>query len=502
MSQHNWKISHRTRRRGTDTSLPQTSSSTSAVARSRIQSSPSEPQSSFFTQFGDLKPSGSKSGTIGVDLLGESYALERQNSDDSHDYAFLSSGVGNSSNGLGRRVNLNGVNDDSGGRMNFDSDVSLPFVVKRISGISSVQNNIIARKKHHNIWSLIKLAWLVGLLVAISLALYSASNENKKGTKPLKKLRIKKKSQLEILTNGMVSDGAHIGIEIPPAYSNLSEVYSTYKHHAEIPFFWSIPRAGGTSIRDILQGCMHLRVAGSGGPVKGQLTKELIEVVELRKGISQLNVDMTTVDGIERAGKLNLASSGIVDAMFSSHLHDVSNNVFTSNNQGMLFALFRHPIHRVVSWFYFVQDTNWRRKKSDLSDITIEEYFKSGSGENNWMTRFLSHQMTKKLTSDDLNVAKEVLRRKCIVGLLDEMGESMSRFEKVFGWRLNTEEDEECEEKKLQWGWAGKHRHASIDEGSIVWNLIVRKNEFDMKLYEYAKILFVEQGIYFHEKVT
>ena len=154
------------------------------------------------------------------------------------------------------------------------------------------------------------------------------------------------------------------------------------------------------------------------------------------------------------------------------------------------------------SWFYFVQDTNWRRKKSDLSDITIEEYFKSGSGENNWMTRFLSHQMTKKLTSDDLNVAKEVLRRKCIVGLLDEMGESMSRFEKVFGWRLNTEEDEECEEKKLQWGWTGKHRHASIDEGSIVWNLIVRKNEFDMKLYEYAKILFVEQGIYFHKKAT
>jgi hypothetical protein len=145
-----------------------------------------------------------------------------------------------------------------------------------------------------------------------------------------------------------------------------------------------------------------------------------------------------------------------------------------------------------------VQDTVWRRKKNHLADITIEEYFKSGSGENNFLTRYLTGRVNNILTEQDLNVAKEILRRKCIVGLLEEKVESMRRFDTIFGWKLRTsggkhETITDCREQLLQWGWSMHHEHDLVEEDSTVWNLILKLNEFDMQLYEYAKVLFQDQ---------
>jgi len=206
-----------------------------------------------------------------------------------------------------------------------------------------------------------------------------------------------------------------------------------------------------------------------------------------------INVDVYTKEGIEKAKQLGLASSGLVDVVSSRLLLETS-TMFTADHFGRLFTIFRHPIHRAVSTFHFVQDTVWRRNRNDLADISIEEYFKSGSGENNFITRYLTGGFTKVLTEQDLNVAKEILRRKCIVGLLEEKVESMRRFEKNFGWKVTKSQEKfECREKRLQWGWSMYHQHDLVKEGSVVWDLILKLNEFDMQLYEYARLLFQDQ---------
>ena len=152
-----------------------------------------------------------------------------------------------------------------------------------------------------------------------------------------------------------------------------------------------------------------------------------------------------------------------------------------------------------MSLFHYLQDTQWRRSQTfrkELSELTIDEYFESGLVENNWMTRFLINEPTKgELTKADLTLAKEILRRKCLVGLLNEKGESFSRFERFFGFPLKTDVQKECQEKKLQWAWAQKHRHDEVEENTPLWDLILSHNVYDMELYRYAsEVLFVEQG--------
>ncbi len=213
--------------------------------------------------------------------------------------------------------------------------------------------------------------------------------------------------------------------------------------------------------------------------------------------IKFINVDVYTKEGIEKAKELGLASSGLVDVV-SSRLVMEASTLFTPDHPGLLFTLFRHPIHRAVSTFHYVQDTVWRRKKNDLADITIEEYFKSGSGENNFLTRYLTGRINNVLTEQDLNVAKEILRRKCVVGLLEDKVESMRRFDTIFGWKISSsttspEKNIDCREQLLQWGWSMHHEHDLVEEGSDVWNLILKLNEFDLQLYGYAKVLFQDQ---------
>ena len=211
-----------------------------------------------------------------------------------------------------------------------------------------------------------------------------------------------------------------------------------------------------------------------------------------------MNVDTATPAGIERAKRLDLIGSGMAEITVSSLLYQAS-SLFSERHKGRLFTIIRHPVERAVSLFHYVQDTQWRRRQTfqkELSDLTIEEYFESGLSENNWMTRFLVNEPTKgELSNDDLKLAKEILRRKCLVGLLKEKGESFARFERYFGFPLKNDDQKDCHEKKLQWAWPQKHRHDEVEENTPLWDLIVSHNVYDMELYHYAsEVLFVEQA--------
>lgn len=57
---------------------------------------------------------------------------------------------------------------------------------------------------------------------------------------------------------------------------------------------------------------------------------------------------------------------------------------------------------------------------------------------------------------------------------------------------------EECEEKLLYWDWPGKNRHEAVIGGEA-WDMLYKQNTFDLRLYDYAEILFEAQGKLFRD---
>jgi len=195
-----------------------------------------------------------------------------------------------------------------------------------------------------------------------------------------------------------------------------------------------------------------------------------------------------------------------------------------------------NPVDRSVSWFYSKQSV----KDSVHYDPTLEIYsladwINSPSYISDYMVRTLVGKVDAwsihnavgapfrppaVLTRDDLDLAKEILRRKCVVGLLEEKGESMKRFEHFFGWNsdvrrtslflLEDEEtanavqaarwkdvkDEECRDRLLHWNWANKNKHPMLnkEEGrsaAATYKLLEDKNRYDSEVWEYAVLLSI-----------
>ena len=290
-------------------------------------------------------------------------------------------------------------------------------------------------------------------------------------------------------------------VEVPLEFDSFADIDDVPLKNDDLPFFWHIPRSGGGTTNDIMGGCLGLTLASDAGGREGHGQDEVIKEVVFPNKVKYVNVDTSTVPGIERAKSLDMAESGLADAVVTSLLYDGA-SLFDGKNRARMFTIFRHPVDRAVSLFHFLQDTVWRRTETFdkmKSKISIDEYYKGGMAESNWMTRFLSNELSKELDEGHVEIAKGVIRRKCLVGLLSEKGESFARFEAYFGWRLHSDKERECHDKKLQYAWPLKHRHDTVEEGTEVWNLIAEHNKYDIALYEYAKEVYQLQGSLFSQ---
>ena len=285
--------------------------------------------------------------------------------------------------------------------------------------------------------------------------------------------------------------------QLPPQFQSLANVDSgPFQRGIDVPFYWHVPRSGGGTVNDILGSCLHLTLAADAGGSEGESGVEMLKVLHFAHEVNYVNVDTSTLKGIQRAQDLNLVPSGLADVVISPLLHD-GTTLFTPTRKGRLFTIFRNPIERAASLFYFIQDTQWKQPNSgneQFASMTIEQFYEAGFAENNWMTRFLTNELTKgELTEEDLHIAKEVLRQKSLIGLLEEKGETFDRFQKYFGWRPKNGAEEECLAKKLEWAWPMKHRHPPVEKDSNAYILIRAQNLFDLQLYEYATELFKQQ---------
>jgi major membrane immunogen (membrane-anchored lipoprotein) len=197
---------------------------------------------------------------------------------------------------------------------------------------------------------------------------------------------------------------------------------------------------------------------------------------------------------------------------------DVTADVFSTADPGRMFALFRHPVDRAVSMYYYLARASWDPYYNPaLSKMTVEQYAKSGHIENNWMTRFLVNKPGGTLGRGDMLLAKRIIKTKCLVGLYEDIEVSLSRFVRFFGWEQprggggnsttaprSAADAVGCRSEAVARGdryvsgkssvGGGVGDMATVRPGSLAWNAIVRMNLFDLELYEYAKRVYQMQA--------
>ena len=147
--------------------------------------------------------------------------------------------------------------------------------------------------------------------------------------------------------------------------------------------------------------------------------------------------------------------------------------------------------------------TGTKEKSSRSICLTSLFFFSAALVEDNPLTRNLSGVKNDELVASHFQVAKEILKRKFIIGLYDRIQESIERFELFFGWNLNAG-TVTCQKKELERevlahynkyskdlnGGAGKHPGLT----PAAMEIVMVKNKIDLLLYEYARFLYDYQG--------
>ena len=329
--------------------------------------------------------------------------------------------------------------------------------------------------------------------------------------------------------------------------SHIQHMQASLPSVKHVPFFWHIPRSGGTTLSTLFGTCLGLVQAASSysspaiykrwedQELANRFKDPKLYVVHMKKQ-QFVNVDLNDFQGVMRAAKGKLVSSGLADLIV---VQDVSMGSFlledgtTSTEEskpmfkGVLFAMFRHPIDRAISSFYSKQEVHDVHFDPSLQIYSLTDWANSPQYINDYMVRSLVGKLNERspqnqppLHRNDLDIAKEILRRKCLIGLMDEKTESLKRFEKFFGWspearrdslsifgeeeaeraqadkwRKEIVKDEECKDRLLHYNWEKKHKHPLPEENDVPYQLLESKNRYDMELYVYARQLFEEQHL-------
>ncbi len=124
-----------------------------------------------------------------------------------------------------------------------------------------------------------------------------------------------------------------------------------------------------------------------------------------------------------------------------------------------------------------------------------KQYIRSGGFrvENNYLTRYLSGRYGGNLMQHHLDIAREFIRRKFLVGLASDLPTTTDLFSQVFGWHNNTvslgKENVALCYKNIYSALSHKPP-PTVEEGSEGWKLLIAQNWFDLKLYEYVEHLY------------
>jgi len=308
-------------------------------------------------------------------------------------------------------------------------------------------------------------------------------------------------------------------LELPPEFTHLIDLEEYFRDDFDktrasvLPLYWHIAKAAGTTVHSFYSQCYRLIEASEIG---GFASSDKLEIVEKNRVKNHLNVDVSTLEGINHARDVGLAESRLADIIVSPLFYASTKEIFSEDHRGVMFSMFRHPIKRILSLFYYLQHSTWEMTYNPIfANMTLEEYSSSDFAESNYITRSLVNKMEGPLMPDDFELAKIIIRKKCLVGLVDEFETSIRFFNEVFGFRPNfdaevvgeesaSEEDkkvhiDQCLEDLRTGKGAGsnRHKHEDVSEDSVAYNTLALKNGYDLQLWDLIVEKYKEQQLVF-----
>lgn len=293
---------------------------------------------------------------------------------------------------------------------------------------------------------------------------------------------------------------AHLGKN----FKNINDLPFDYR--TDIPFFWQVPNSGST-MQSVMTACTHLTLASGTGDIDNKRPSTLEKVVVNKHEYVNVNLGYTT--GITNAASLGLASSGLADVLVSHHLHYAGKMLFDGEHKGRAFTILRHPIERSLATYHALQlhSTN-----PVLKSMTLEEYIDSEFVESNWLIRFLvNRRQDGVLGYEQVAVAKELLRRKFLIGLYDNLEESIARIEAFFAWTVvsppgRAEGAKLCHDEMINNARQRdkddfEYMNTKLQYGDSNYNKLKELNRYDLEVYWYAVQLFKEQEMMLKEAI-
>jgi hypothetical protein len=262
------------------------------------------------------------------------------------------------------------------------------------------------------------------------------------------------------------------------------------------PIFWHVPKSGGTTMKQ-LGSCLGLIVAHQWGREDLSNQTASLDILERQNpyfNASYVNIDATSVQGMQRAHQLGFAEKQPAEAIFTPSVREAAEYLLDDDHPGAVFTLLRHPVSRAISLYYYLQMAHWEKNYDpELKNVTLEDF--ADSTDNNPMTRILMGKKNNEtITPLDIKQAKAFLSTKVLVGLSERMSVSVQRFGHYLGWNAN-EKWKKCSSNAIDHG-SNTNPHPRVDEQSAAWKALAEANKYDMELYKHAVGLFRMQDFY------
>jgi len=146
----------------------------------------------------------------------------------------------------------------------------------------------------------------------------------------------------------------------------------------------------------------------------------------------------------------------------------------------------------------YIKFADWESTyNAEMVKMSLEEYVNSPFMEQNWLTWYLSNTMEGPLGFEHVELAKDTIRRKVRIGLLERRKNQWRDLKKFFGWKYKAwpKVQEECRVEYLKGGVnSNTHSKEKPQPSSLLYDKIVHMNMFDIMLYCYVEQLFEEQA--------
>lgn len=275
-------------------------------------------------------------------------------------------------------------------------------------------------------------------------------------------------------------------IKLPVHFNYLN------KNDAKVPttpIFWFLPRSGGNTVTEIFGKCRGMVIAGAwmGTASKLQIVHE--------NGMKQVTADLTTKESRNKARDMGLKDANPNILLLSPNVYETA-DVFGGSFQAELWTWMRHPVERHISYYFYLKSLpiGHPQYNPSMQMLSLSDWTQTPMHSPNAMLATLLGVPTNPMgwTEIDLTIAKNLLRDKAKIGLLDQKTESVRRF--MHGRQVGASGARECQERLLDYAWTTKGRHDPVGKKSDAYQLLLQSNSLDMKLYEYAVYLFGEQA--------